>query len=124
MTMNGMRFLGKQLATFYDLLKARSYSPIRPYGECASSWPAIEMTKQPKNVLPQCLPPRGLSREEAAAYVGISASLLDVLVKDGRMPPPKRINARTVWDRLHVDAAFEAIPSNDALDNPWDKIVA
>src|SRR2546430_2282188 len=34
---------------------------------------AIKMSKQPKNVLPLCLPPRGLSREEAAAYVGVSA---------------------------------------------------
>jgi predicted DNA-binding transcriptional regulator AlpA len=85
---------------------------------------AIKMSKQPKNVLPLCLPPRGLSREEAAAYVGVSASLFDALVKDGRMPLPKRINVRAVWDRLRVDAAFEALPSNEAADNPWDKISA
>jgi predicted DNA-binding transcriptional regulator AlpA len=71
------------------------------------------MTKQPKNVLPQCLPPRGLSREEAAAYVGISPSLFDSLVKDGRMPAPKRINARTVWDRIRLDVAFEALADTD-----------
>ena len=78
------------------------------------------MTKQPTNVLPQSLAPRGLSREQAAAYVGISPSLFDMLVKDGRMPAPKRVNARTIWDRLELDAAFAALPSNDTSANPWD----
>jgi predicted DNA-binding transcriptional regulator AlpA len=57
------------------------------------------------NVLPHSLPPRGLSRVESAAYVGVSPSLFDSMVKDGRMPPPKRINGRTVWDRKRLDAA-------------------
>ena len=80
------------------------------------------MAKQPSNVLPQSLPPRGLSREEAAAYVGISPSLFDALVKDGRMPSPKRINIRTVWDRIQVDAAFAALPGDDSPANPWDEM--
>jgi hypothetical protein len=57
-------------------------------------------------------------------YVGVSPSLFDMLVKDGRMPAPKRINARTVWDRLQLDAAFAALPSNDEPVNPWDEIAA
>jgi predicted DNA-binding transcriptional regulator AlpA len=83
------------------------------------------MTKQPKNVLPQSLPPRGLSREEAAAYVGISPSLFDTLVKDGRMPSPKRINARTVWDRIKLDAAFEALGDTDdtGSEDEWKAAV-
>ena len=40
------------------------------------------------------------------------------------MPAPKRINARTVWDRLQLDEAFAALPSNDAAMNPWDEITA
>jgi hypothetical protein len=43
------------------------------------------------------------------------------MVKDGRMPAPKRINSRTVWDRLQLDVSFAALPSNDAsATNPWD----
>jgi predicted DNA-binding transcriptional regulator AlpA len=49
------------------------------------------MKNKPESILPQSLSPRGLSREQAAAYVGISPSLFDALVKDGRMPAPKRI---------------------------------
>lgn len=64
--------------------------------------------------------PRGLSRLEAAGYLGISPSLFDLMVKDGRMPAPKRINARAVWDRKRLDAAFEAIPDGSE-GNPWDE---
>jgi predicted DNA-binding transcriptional regulator AlpA len=82
------------------------------------------MKRGPDNILPPSLAPRGLSREQAAAYVGVSPSLFDILVKDGRMPGPKRINARTIWDRLQLDAAFAALPSNDAPVNPWDELAA
>jgi hypothetical protein len=80
--------------------------------------------KKTESVLPQSLAPRGLSREQAAAYIGISPSLFDMLIEDGRMPGPKRINARTVWERLQLDAAFSALPSNDTPVNPWDEIAA
>lgn len=74
-----------------------------------------------KDILPLSLAPRGLSRVEAAAYIGVSASLFDMLVSDGRMPRPKRINSRTVWDRKRLDHAFELIPDgNTSEHNPWD----
>ena len=56
------------------------------------------MPKRPA-IFPPTLAPRGLSRTEAVAYIGVSPTLFDHLVRDRRMPPPKRINARTVWDR-------------------------
>jgi predicted DNA-binding transcriptional regulator AlpA len=59
---------------------------------------------------------------EAAAYVGISPSLFDMMVKEGRMPKPKRINSRVVWDRVEVDLAFDDLPDDGAaLVNPWDE---
>ena len=36
---------------------------------------------------------RGLQREMAARYVGISATKFDEMVDDGRMPKPKRSRA-------------------------------
>jgi predicted DNA-binding transcriptional regulator AlpA len=72
-------------------------------------------------ILPPSLPPRGLSRAESAAYIGVSPSLFDELVKDGRMPAPKRINSRTVWDRKKLDVAFDAILDDESrAANPWD----
>jgi predicted DNA-binding transcriptional regulator AlpA len=76
------------------------------------------MTKQ-ADILPRSLPPRGLSRVQAAAFVGVSPSLFDQMVDDGRMPKPKRINARAVWDRMQIDDAFAAIPDKNDK-NPWD----
>jgi predicted DNA-binding transcriptional regulator AlpA len=83
--------------------------------------PAKSGTRRRGDVLPISLPPRGVSREEAAAYIGISPSLFDELLKDGRMPAPKRINRRTVWDRRKVDEAFDALP-DDGGGNPWDEL--
>ncbi|WP_083354989.1 helix-turn-helix transcriptional regulator [Mesorhizobium sp. ORS 3428] len=58
-------------------------------------------------------PPRGLSREEAARYVGVGSTLFDEMVADGRMPKPKRINSRAVWDRVALDIAFTSLPDKD-----------
>ena len=69
----------------------------------------------PRDVLPLSLPPRGLSREIAAAYIGVSPSKFDELVRDGRMPKPKSVDARRIWDRHKVDAAFSALPDTDGL---------
>lgn len=66
-----------------------------------------------RSVLPLSLPPRGLSRVVAAAYIGVPPALFDELVSDGRMPKPKVINSINVWDRLRIDAAFEALPENE-----------
>lgn len=76
-----------------------------------------------ENVLPRSLAPRGLSRVQAAAYIGVSPSLFDEMVKDGRMPKPMHINARTVWDRLKLDEAFAALSDSEKDgDDPWDKL--
>jgi len=78
-------------------------------------------TGHTRDVLPISLPPRGLSRVEAAAYVGVSLTKFDELVKDGRMPRPKRIDARTIWDRKQLDAAFDALP-DESDRNPWTEV--
>ncbi len=71
--------------------------------------------------LPHSLPPRGLCREVSALYIGISPSKFDAMVVDGRMPQPKRIDTRKVWDRTALDLAFEALPAEEEL-NPWDAV--
>jgi predicted DNA-binding transcriptional regulator AlpA len=64
---------------------------------------------------------RGLSRAEAAEYIGIGTTKFDALVQDGRMPKPKRIDGRIIWDRVAVDRAFDGLDAQDQADaNPWD----
>lgn len=76
------------------------------------------------DILPLSCPPRGLSRLEAAAYIGVSPTFFDDLVDEGRMPKPKRINTRRVWDRLALDQAFSALPGEDDDEaDSWDDLI-
>ncbi|MBX3502839.1 MAG: hypothetical protein KF889_25620 [Alphaproteobacteria bacterium] len=65
-------------------------------------------------------PPRGLSREEAARYIGVGATKFDEMVRDRRMPRPKRIDGRVVWDRIALDAAFSDLPDDGKRENQFD----
>ena len=64
----------------------------------------------------------GMNRTQAADYIGVSASKFDEMVKDGQMPPPKRIDTRCVWDSRHLTLAFEKLPGGADDDrNEWDE---
>jgi len=73
--------------------------------------------------LPPSLAPRGLSRIQAAEYIGVGVTKFDEMVGDGRMPKPKRVDARTIWDRRQIDAAFTALDGAKDDENPLDKIL-
>ena len=64
-------------------------------------------------LLPPSLPPIGLSRVTAAAFIDVSPSKFDEMVKDGRMPKPKHIDSRRVWYRLKLEQAFAQLPGDD-----------
>lgn len=71
--------------------------------------------------LPSSLPPRGLHRETAAAYVGVSPTKFDEMVRDGRMPDPFAVDGRRVWDRKKVDMAFDELSGAHREEaNEWD----
>jgi hypothetical protein len=46
----------------------------------------------------------------------------DELARDGRMPKPKRIDGRTVWDRVMLDEAFAALGDEGTAANEWDAL--
>jgi hypothetical protein len=68
------------------------------------------------------LPRRGLSRLDAAVYVGVSPSKFDQLVDDGRMPGPRRIDGRKVWDVRELDLCFDDLRADGPTlaGNSWD----
>lgn len=77
------------------------------------------------DILPKSLPPRGLSRGETAAYIGVSATKFDEMVRAGVMPPPKKVGSRNIWDLRKVDACFDAIPGDQdtaADDDSWSDL--
>lgn len=65
--------------------------------------------------------PRLLNREQAAGYCGVGVTKFDEMVKDGRMPKPRCIDARRLWDVRQLDAAVDDLPVEGELrHNPWD----
>jgi predicted DNA-binding transcriptional regulator AlpA len=78
---------------------------------------------QPKSALP--LPfQRMLNRVQAAAYAGVGVTKFDQMVNDGRMPQPRKIDSRRVWDVRQIDNALDALPSDGDTssqeNNDWD----
>ncbi len=71
------------------------------------------------------LPPptrRGLSRVEAADYIGVGASKFDAMVSEGQMPKAKKLGGRRVWDVRALDRFFDALPGGDESGhNAWDE---
>jgi predicted DNA-binding transcriptional regulator AlpA len=65
-------------------------------------------------------PPRGLRADRAASYLGIGTTTFLELVADGLMPKPRRVRGMNIWDRLQLDAAFEAF-QQEADDAPAKK---
>lgn len=65
------------------------------------------------------VPRRGLSREEAAAYVGVGLTKFDEMVAYGRMPNPKKVDRRKLWDIRQLDMAFDAL-DDDNGGSSWD----
>jgi hypothetical protein len=54
-------------------------------------------------------------------YIGISAGKFDDMLNDGRMPAPRRIDGRKVWDVHELDLAFDALPRDDVpVGNSWE----
>jgi predicted DNA-binding transcriptional regulator AlpA len=80
------------------------------------------MVRNTVSNLPLSLAPRGLSRVQAAEYIGIGATKFDEMVADGRMPRPKRIDSRKVWDRIKLDEAFAALDDEAGPKNEWDAL--
>ena len=69
-------------------------------------------------------PRRGLRRQEAALYVGLGLRKFEMLVAEGRMPAPIKIDGCAIWDVWQLDAMFDdlaAETANDNKPNEWDE---
>ena len=68
--------------------------------------------------------PRGLSRTDAALYLGVSPSTFDRLVSLRQMPQPRQASRnRVVWDRAEIDDCFDRLPKRgEPAGNPWHSV--
>ncbi|PZQ80003.1 MAG: hypothetical protein DI549_18355 [Ancylobacter novellus] len=83
---------------------------------------ATDLQAARNDTLPRSCPPRGLRREEAAAYIAVSPSFFDQMVKDKLMPRAKKVGGRNIWDRHALDRYFSKLPGGDdeGEDDEWD----
>lgn len=74
-----------------------------------------------KALLPrvEAIPRRGLRREAAAMYVGVSPSKFDEMVEDHRLPRPWRFDGCVVWDIKKLDAALDSL-DDEGGRSEWD----
>jgi predicted DNA-binding transcriptional regulator AlpA len=55
------------------------------------------------------LHPRGLNRDQAAQYVGLSVTTFNRLVDEGVLPLPLHFGRRRVWDRRALDLVLDRL---------------
>ena len=75
----------------------------------------------PLHADPLSYPPRGLSREEAARYVGVSPAKFDQMITEKIMPKPRQAGGRIIWDRVELDIAFSDLPHQGSKVNFFDQ---
>ena len=65
---------------------------------------------------------RGLSRAEAAEYVGVGTTAFSDMVRNGEMPKPIKFRSRLVWDIRSLDDVFDSVrPAVQPSEvNEWD----
>lgn len=67
--------------------------------------------------------PRLLRREAAASYMAVSTGTFDRLVREGKLPAPKLLDAIKCWDRYDLDARADDLAYDGgaaADDGPSD----
>jgi predicted DNA-binding transcriptional regulator AlpA len=67
-------------------------------------------------------PRRGLTRAEAARFVGFSPKLFDQMVEDGRMPRPVKQDGEEIFDLIQLDLAFDRISGGASEATSWVRV--
>jgi predicted DNA-binding transcriptional regulator AlpA len=78
-----------------------------------------------QKALPPTLAPRLISRDAAAAYVNVSPTKFDEMVRDGTMPRPKLLGGRRkAWDVRALDTAVDGLEDCHDDNDTWDNVDA
>lgn len=94
--------------------KWQSHSAACP--ACASIlavYGIVRAPQRPKNLLALGLTPRGLTREQAAEYVGVTPGTFDTWRGRRLLPPPMRSTQR--WDIRALDRALDNLDQSGLL---------
>ncbi|MBI0432976.1 hypothetical protein [Roseomonas sp. KE0001] len=78
--------------------------------------------------LPPGILPFLVAREAAAALVGVSTTKFDEMVLDGRMPEPRTIDKRVLWNTEEIRSAVNLLPRRGGKGkdggSSWDRVLA
>ncbi|MEO6013405.1 MAG: hypothetical protein ABIQ30_07460 [Devosia sp.] len=71
------------------------------------------------------VPRFALRRDEAATAVGISVSLFDRWISEGKMPKGRKIGGVVLWDCDQVGRAWAQLRDGgpEEVENPFDRVV-
>lgn len=61
------------------------------------------------------IPRFGLNRVELATAIGVSANSVDLMVREGILPPPRRWHSRKIWLVADVLAAMASWPEDGGV---------
>ena len=64
--------------------------------------------------LPNSVPPYGLTRPEAAEFVGLTLAKFDLEVKAGSLPAPIRFGKSVIWTTKALREALDQLSGNAA----------
>lgn len=78
------------------------------------------MIGQPDRIVPRL----ALRRHEAAESLGISATLFDRWIKEGKMPKGLKVDGVVLWAWRDLCEAWDRLCDNDNGPNPFDGVVA
>jgi len=71
------------------------------------------------------VPRLALNRTELALSIGVSTNSVDLMVKEGFLPQPRRWHSRKIWVVSEIEAAMMewpadgASPTSDEDDEDW-----
>jgi hypothetical protein len=81
------------------------------------------MSRALSRVRAASLPRRGLSRDEAAMYLGVGAGTFDEMRSTGQVDAPRLIKGRKLWDIRDLDVAFDALPRDVVVSGAgWEDV--
>ena len=64
---------------------------------------------------------RGLTRDEAALYVGATRRNFDQMVADGAMPQPVMLGDEETFDVVQLDYAYNRLGGGAHEQNEWNR---
>lgn len=114
---------GTELETPLDCCLIESVEVAHREEVVVQPTPVIFVARQ--TALPPTLPPRLIGREAAAAYLSVSSTIFDEMVRDGRMPRPKKLGERRLaWDVRAIDRAIDLLPvdGDDTDESTWSDV--